>query len=378
MGNWLRPTWVEIDLKAVQHNVRRVKAFVGLGVCLVPVLKADALGHGLMSVSAVLIRHGVDTIGVGDLAEAVTLRRRFGRSLSILLLPSVCFASSPDDIALMRRRRIMPTLCDISAAKHFATQCSLRAPYPVFVKVDTGYMRAGVRWEECARLCEWLKKDGRLALQGLYTHMADPKDETFSREQYARFLQAVESVQALGMAVPLRCVASTAVVLQYPDMHLNCIDSGRLFYGIRYLPDSRIDLKLRPAFKCFKTRIIQKKPVRAGESIGYGRPCRMERDGVLGLIPVGWSHGYPTAMANKGAALVRGERVPVVGSVSTEHATIDLTGRDGVEVGEEVVLIGRQGHGEISLAEISAISKISIIELTTAIGRSVPRVYLGK
>lgn len=377
MGTGVRPVWVEIDLNAVQHNVRRVREFVGPDVRLVPVLKADALGHGLVPVSAVLIQQGVDTIGVGDLVEAITLRRRFGRGLSILLLPSVCLASSPDDIALMRRHRIMPTLSDLSAATHFAAQCSPRAPYPVFVKVDTGYMRAGVRWEECAALCEWLKKDARLALQGLYTHMADPIDETFSREQYARFLRAVESVQALGIDVPLRCVASTAVVLQYPDMHLNCIDSGRLFYGIRYLPDSRIDLELHPAFKCLKTRIIQTKRVRAGESVGYGRPCRMERDGVLGLIPVGWSHGYPTAMANKGAALVKGERVPMVGSISTEHSTIDITGRDAVDVGEEVVLIGRQANREISLAEISAISKMSVIELTTGIGRSVPRVYLG-
>jgi alanine racemase len=375
METWLRPAWVEIDLDAVQHNIKKIREYVQPGVHLIAVLKADALGHGMLRVSQSLIKNGVNMIGVGDLAEALTLRQEASETIPILLLPSLQIGDYAD---LMVRNRIIPSISNMPEAKTFAERSSPQAPSSVFIKVDTGFMRAGVRWSDCLSLCQWIVEDGRLCLQGLYTHMASPEDEAFTKEQFDRFMMAANSLKKNRIDVPLLCVASTAVTLEYPEMHLNCVDCGRAFYGIRYLPNSRADLGLRRIFSSFKTKVIQFKHVYAGETVGYNRPWRMDNDGTLGLIPVGWAHGYPPQMANQGYALVKGRRVRVVGSVNTEHSTIDLTGlEDQVKVGEEVVLIGRQGDEKITLEEVCSLAKISIIQLTTSIGKSNTRVYLG-
>jgi len=376
MDKLLRPAWVEIDLDGARYNAQRLKWFVGPHVHLIAVLKADALGHGMIALSKCLSRNGVEMIGVGDLAEAIKIRNEVSKSLPILLLPSLAVG---DYIEVMFENMIIPSLSNFPEAQAFVEKCSGRDPFPVFVKVDTGYLRAGVRWSECAALCEWVVRSGRLRLQGLYTHMAAPEDQTFTREQFDRFQAVVRTLEDRGIEVPWRCVASTAVVLQYPEMHLNCVDCGRLFYGIRYLPDSLIDLGLSRIFKAFKTRIIQIRRAEEGDTVGYGRTYRMKRTGTLGLIPVGWSHGYPSSLANRGEALIKGRRVKVIGSVATEHSILDITDLEGeVLAGEEVVLIGNQGNEKITLEEVSSLSGVSMIQLTTAIGNSVSRIYVGE
>jgi alanine racemase len=375
MDKFLRPAWVEIDLDAVRHNAHKLKEFVGPSVHLIAVLKADALGHGMIPLSRCLIRNGVEMVGVGDLGEALRIRAEVSKSIPILLLPSLPVGDSVDVIL---KNGVLPSLSNMTEAKAFAEKNPRENPAPVFVKVDTGYLRAGVKWSECVPLCEWVVRSGRLSLQGLYTHMAAPEDQIFTREQFDRFQAVVRTLEDRGIEVPWRCVASTAVVLQYPEMHLNCVDCGRLFYGIRYLPDSLIDLGLCRIFKAFKTKIIQIRSAENGETVGYGRTYRMKRAGTLGLIPVGWSHGYPSTLANRGDALVKGRRVKVIGSVATEHMILDVTDLEGeILVGEEVVLIGNQGNEKITLEEVSSLSGVSMIQLTTAIGNSVSRIYVG-
>lgn len=366
----LRPTWMEVDLDRLAHNVSEVRRVIGRDRKLIGVAKGDAYGHGLLGTVPTMLDSGVDVVALGNLNDAIRLREAGCRGP--LLLFGSCLV---DDVAeVVVKYGIIPTLWDVEGARAYSKVA--RGALEVYLKVDTGFHRLGVPMDKAAEVAREIEHLPHLHIGCVYTHFPDPiKGEEFTREQYRRFVKAVESIRAAGVAAPYACCASSAIVSIYPEMYLNAVDPGRLLYGIYFPPAPPVSLDLLPVARAVISRIIQTKWVEAGQSIGYGRTFYASRRTLVGVLPFGWWDGLLRSNASRASVLVRGRRCPIIGAISLEHSLIDVTEIEGVEVGDEAVLFGEQGEAVTTLSEYARWLDVSELEVVVQLGRTIPRVY---
>ncbi len=238
-----RPTTLEIDLDAAAANVRAVRQLVGPGRKIFAVVKADGYGHGAAELGAVFVTHGADALGVADLAEGIRLRRR-GITAPILVYPNSLPEAAHEAIA----HALTPTLVDLDGARAYAEAAT--EPCDVFVKVDVGLERLGVPAEQAAKTVTAMLDLPRLRLAGLCAHPHVPAgaDSAYAEWQLGRFTAVVDELEALGIRVPIRLLASTPFVLRFPQTYLNAVDPGRMLYGITY-PSEPSPVALRPTLR---------------------------------------------------------------------------------------------------------------------------------
>lgn len=344
-----RPTWYEIDLDAIAHNMSVLRGLVGPAVAIYACLKRNAYGCGAGPVAEIVAAAGADGIALGNLNDALAIRAR-GLRLPILLYPN-CLPSAAD---LIRRHDLTISVSSVDEAEAWARAGT--GPIKLFVKLDAGAFRAGVLPRDVVPLLRLIASEPSLQLAGIYGHLHVPNpidDEPYARWQFGNFNAALAAAAAAGIALPIRMLASTGVVLDFPEMDLNGVDPGRLIYGLRPAPTSRRQVELRPALRGFKTRLIMRKSLAEADTGGLPTPFAMRPGMVLGLLPVGWGDGYPRRIPAGACALVRGRRVALLGPVHLEHLRIDLTDVPEAALGDEVVLIGQQGTAEITLAEVA-------------------------
>jgi alanine racemase len=364
-----RPTTLEIDLDAAASNVRAVRQLVGSARKIFAVVKADGYGHGAAEMGAVFLAHGADALGVADLAEGLRLRRR-GITAPILVYPNALPEAAPDAIA----SDLTPALVDLEGARAYAAAAA--GPCDVFVKVDVGLERLGVPAEQAVKTIAAMLELPRLRLAGLCAHPHDPDggDAGYAEWQLGRFTAVVDELEARGIRVPIRLLASSPYVLKFPQTYLNAVDPGRMLYGITF-PGERSPVPLRPTFRALTTRIIALKELAPRERFAEVAPFRVAAPMRLGVIPMGSADGL--LWLHAGRVLVRGRPVPIVASPSLEHTRIDLTGVPDARVGDEVVIIGRQGDAEITTAEVAGRHGIGLHHVATTVGPRVARVYLS-
>jgi alanine racemase len=365
----LRPNALEIDLDAAAHNVRAVRSLVGPERKLFAVVKADGYGYGAAEMGAVFIASGADCLAVADLSEGVRLRRR-GIGAPILVYPS----SLPEAAAETLAHGLVPTLVDLDAARAYSHAAS--GPCEVFVKVDVGLERLGVPAEHAVKTILAMLELTHLRLGGLCAH---PHADAGSPPAYAdwqlgRFTGVVDELEARGVRVPVRLLAATPFVLRYPHTYLNAVDPGRMLYGIT-LPGETPPVPLRPTLRALTTRVIAVKELSPRERFAEAAPFPVTGPMRLGVIPLGSADGLRWLHA--GRVLVRGRAAPIIGSPSLEHTRIDLTGVPDARVGDEVVVIGRQGDLEISPAEIAGRHGLGPHHVATTVGPRVTRVYVS-
>jgi alanine racemase len=369
----LRPTWFEIDLDAAIENLRTVRRLVGPERKIFAVVKADAYGFGSLEMGRVFAEHGADALAVADLADGVRLRRA-GLTLPILVYPSALPSSARDTIAA----DLIPTLTDIDAARAFDEAAGVsdhEPPTDVFVKVDVGLERLGVPVDHAVKLALAIRELPRLRLAGLCTHLHVPRgaDPAYVGWQFARFTGVLDALAAQRVEVPIRLAASSPLVLGFPDTYLNAVDPGRMLYGMSH-EDVKGPVPLAPAFRALKSRLIEVKDVLPRERFADAAPFPIAGTMRLGVIPIGIGDGAHRLHA--GRVLVRGKSVPILAQPSLEHTRIDLTSVPDAVVGDEVVLIGRQGGEEISTDEIAARYAIDPLGLALGVGPRVARVYV--
>lgn len=376
MPRLLRPTWMEVDLDALAHNVREVKRSIGPERRLIAVAKGNARGLGVAEVVPAMVEAGAEVVAVGNLHEAISIREAGCRA------PLLLFGSNlPEEAAqAVVEHRIIPTLWDLESARLYSR--AARGPLEVYLKVDTGFRRIGVLPEQAAEVARGIESLPNLRIGCIYTHFADPvQGEEFTREQYRQFVEAVEAIRAAGVAAPYVCAASSAVVSLHPDMRLNAVDPGRLLFGIDYglrgspSPEPRVPIDVRLVARSVKSRIIQLKPVRVGESVGYGRHFRARRPTLVAVLPMGWGDGLLRGVAGGASVLVGGRRCPIIAALSLEHSMVDVTDVEGVRVGDEAVLWGEQGDEAITLGEQAAWAGASETEVQIRLGQAISRVY---
>jgi alanine racemase len=359
----------EVDLDAVAANTRNI-ARVVRPARLFAVVKADGYGLGAVPVARVALASGASGLCVARPEEGLALRAAGIKAPILILGPTV--PALADQVV---RAGLTPTVCEPGAAAALARAAEAQSrPLPVHVKIDTGLHRYGILPSEAPAFLNHLAQYSRLRVEGLWTHLAtaDEADRTFAYEQLARF----NEVTAALPAVPLRHAASTAAALDLPEFRLDLVRAGIGIYG--YYPSRHVGraVALRPALT-LKSRVIRVHQVGPGETVGYGRTWVAPRSSRIALVACGYGDGYPRHLSNRGVVLIRGRRCPVVGRVSMDLLTADATHLPEVAVGDEVVLVGRQGEEEITLDELAELAETVPYELLTRLTPRVPRVYVG-
>jgi alanine racemase len=365
-----RPTWIEIDLEAIGDNVESIARIAGPRVAIMAVLKADAYGHGAVRVARTVLQHGAQAIAVATIGEAATLRNA-GIAAPILVLGY----TPPWQVRDAIRRDIQVTIFDDEVAHECALAAhELALPARVHVKVDTGMARLGLQPADAVPFLQRLRGQDGVEVAGLFTHFAtaDSADETFAREQLRRFTQVVEEATALGVRPRLVHAANSAAIFRYPEAHWDLVRPGIALYGLDPSPETPCPAGFRPGL-AFKTAVAQIKNLPPGSPVSYGATYITKGETRIATIPVGYADGFRRAPAWR-EVLVRGQRVPVVGRVCMDYTMIDVTAIKGVSVGDEVVLIGRQGTDTLSAEEVAGWLGTINYEVIAALLPRVPRV----
>ena len=375
-------TWVEVDLDILDANLDAIRRDIGAEREILLVVKADAYGHGAVEVARAAAARGVRQFGVATLHEGIQLRRA-GIAEDIWVL-SPLLAS---EIPLALEHRLEPTLPSLDFAR--ALSAAARAagrPARVHVEVDTGMGRTGVDATEAVDFLEAVDALPGLRVGSVYTHFpdADAEDLSFARQQVTRFEEVLAALAAKGLTPPLVHAANSAGTLRLPEGRFGLVRPGLAAYGVAppHARDggSTAAAALRPVMS-FKTRLVQVRRFRAGRPISYGRSFVTARDSLIGVVPVGYGHGYSWLCSNRGQMLVGTARAPIVGRVTMDLTMLDLTdlaaaGARPPQPGDPVVLFGSRNGTSIPIEELAGWSETLPYEVLCTIGKRVTRVYL--
>ncbi len=370
-----RPTWAEINLDNLAFNFHSAKKFIGSDTKYMAVVKADAYGHGAVECAKRLEKEGADWFGVALPEEGVELRKAGIRKL-ILCLGG--FWDGQETVAL--NYGLTPVIFQIEKAAMLNSAAERRGTdVSIHVKIDTGMGRVGVRFDQVTEFADRLRSMSHLRLEGLMTHFAAADDlgETeFTNLQMERFNTAVAIFREKGFTPAYMDLANSPGAVAHPSSRSNLVRLGGILYGLGgdVLPGGIEKPELKPVMS-LRTRIAHLKTVPAGETIGYGRTFTTNVDSVIATIPIGYQDGYSRTLSNNGRAIVRGAYVPVVGRVSMDWTTLDVTGVKGVELGDEVILIGEDNGLHIRAEDLARATNTISYEITCGINRRVPRLY---
>ncbi|HUL31900.1 MAG TPA: alanine racemase [Thermodesulfobacteriota bacterium] len=366
-----RPTVGEVDLRALEFNYRQIRKRIPEGVKLLAVVKADAYGHGAIPVSLRLEKLGVEYLGVAIPEEGVELRKG-GVRTPILVLGGI-FGAEVDHIF---RFHLTPVIFRKDSLKTLSREAERRKKkVKVHLKVDTGMGRLGVPlslWPDFLREARRLPK---IDIEGILSHFSMTDEEKgFTHNQWRAFQRAVATAEELGVSSRYVHMANSATLTAFPAYSAGLVRPGIMLYGSYPSPAFCSLISLKPVMT-LKTRIHFLKSVPAGTRISYGGTFKAKRESLIATLPIGYADGYSRHLSNHGEVLVRGKRAPVVGKVCMDFIMVDVTDIPHVSLGDEVVLMGRQGKEQITPEEIAEkIDSISY-EVLCSIGKRVPRIY---
>ena len=380
MDSYFRPTRAEISLDALRRNIQAFRRALPPGTKLLASVKANAYGHGAVETAREAVSAGVDMLGVAFLDEAVQLRRA-GIEAPILVLGYV----PPEGFPIARELGISIAMFREDALDAAAANPGAK-PLRVHIKVDTGMGRLGVLpGGEAVRFIERAYRTPGVEVEGLFTHFArsDEADKSYTRLQHERFAEVTEAVRRRGLEVPLIHLGNSAAGIDTPEWTGGMLRLGIGMYGLypsEEVGQTRVDLE---PVMTLKTEVVMTKTAPPGWGISYGTRYVTRGEERIGTLPIGYADGYSRMLTGKAQALVRGVRVPVLGTICMDQCMIALDPADRaegfagpVEAGEEVVLIGRQGGEVITAGEIAAKLGTIHYEVVCMIAARVPRVYI--
>ena len=373
-----RPSWVEVDLSAVAHNVAELQRYAS-GTRMCAVVKAGGYGHGAPQVAGAALEGGAEWLAVATVEEGVQLRDADIAAPVLLLSEPPFHDPDSDDLDTVVRERLTPTVCRFSTVAALASAADAQgtSDLAVHVKVDTGMHRLGTPAGTLADLVQTVRNSSPLRLGGIWSHLAAADtDPEFTRHQinvYGRALESVGEAPA-GQKAPLRHLANTPGTLFHPRSHLDMIRTGLGIYGLYPHPAARELLKLRPAMRIIShVSHLQRHP--AGTRPSYGRIRALASSSVVATLPVGYADGVPRSLSECGEVLIGGRRHPLAGRVTMDQMVVEV-GEHPVSVGDQVVLVGSQGKEFISFDDWASLSDTINYEVVSRIGPRLPRRYI--
>jgi alanine racemase len=367
----LRPTHLEVDLGRLAHNYGLIRAHVG-SAQVMPILKANAYGHGLVAVARKLESIGAPYVGVAYLEEGLRLRQE-GVRMPVLVMGGIVGSQIPRfveaDLTLTAS-----SVDKLSAISECAARMGKRAK--VHLKIDTGMERIGVHWYSAETLLEAAARTAHVEVEGIFTHFAsaDESDLTRSMLQLERFMEVLRFYERRSLPTPLRHAANSGAILQLPESYLDMVRPGILFYGASPTVDLALTLPVKQALR-WLTNVVFFKVVQPGNPVSYGGHFVPEQMTRVITLPVGYGDGYARAMQGQAEVIIRGARRPVVGRICMDQVMVDI-GWTSAFNGDEVVLLGAQGGTEIRIEELARWAGTIPHEVLTSINTRVPRVYL--
>lgn len=357
--------WASIDLGAIKHNIVQVRSKLLSGTGIIAVIKANAYGHGLEQVVKT-VESDIDMLAVTSVHEALEVRRV--SPMKAILNMSY---SAAEEVEEAIAKKIAVTIYDLDSAKMLHEQAAtLHKPLKAHIKIDTGMHRLGIFPEDVAKVIPQILQLPYFRIEGIFSHFADESDTRFVKHQYEIMQNCLFQLQQAGHLIPAVHMAKSSVLFQSQDYHFDAVRPGLALYG--YGPEGH---ELRPALE-LKTVLAQKKRIAKGARVGYMQTFVAKADMIIGVIPIGYAHGYDRGLSNVGYVLVDGWRCPVIGRVCMSQTTIDLSNvKSRLLIGDEVVVIGRQKNQEISVSHIADWLNTNQYEVVTRIPESVHRIY---
>ncbi len=363
--------WAEIDLSALAHNLDAVwtgqpRRFV------IAVVKADAYGHGAERIAKVLVEKGVTMLAVATVAEGAALRAA-GIEAPLLLMGAHTAADCPDIISY----NLVASVSSVDfAAALDAAACERGAVTPVHIKIDTGMSRLGIPAARAVSSVERISIFPNLALEGIFTHFATsdlPEDE-FTLHQVEEFNRVIATLAGMGVKFKYQHAAASAACMAVPESHYNTLRPGLALYGLHPAPCCAPRLELKPVME-FAARVVHVETHPAGSTVGYGRTHTLAVDSRLAVISAGYADGYDRRFSDKAVVTIRGKAAPVIGRVSMDLTSVDVTAIPDVRPGDKAVLFSRDPKAPNSVENLACLIDTIPYTLTCGVSKRVTRIY---
>jgi alanine racemase len=366
-----RPTRILVDLDAIAHNLRAIRAHVRVPV--MAIVKANAYGHGLVPVALHLQAQGVEQLGVAFLEEGIALREA-GITVPILVLGGI-FGPQAEQFIARGLEITVSSLDKLRQVEGAARALGRKAT--IHLKIDTGMERIGVHSYSCGPFIEAALASPWCTLKGIYSHLAcaDDPGSPMTALQVERFAEACAHFERIGAPMPLRHLANSGGVLHFPDTYLDLVRPGIVLYGVLPDPVSRPTVDVRPVLSLV-SKVVYFKVVKAGRPVSYGATWAPAHDTRVVTVPIGYGDGWPRALSSRGEVLVRGRRHPIVGRICMDQFMVDI-GQDSAWNEDEVVLVGHQGSASITVEAVAQAAGTIPYEILTGLNQRIPRLYRG-
>jgi len=367
----VRPTLVEVNLARLAENLAAIRAKVAPAQVM-PILKANAYGHGMIEVARHLVTCGADILGVAFLEEGILLREQ-GITAPILVLGGII----GNQVPLFLQHNLTLTASSVEKLdqiENIAAQMDVVAR--VHIKIDTGMERIGVHYYSAEPLLEASLRCRHCFIEGIYSHFAtaDSADLTFARLQIERFQEVLRFYEQRGLPVPLRHMANSAAILQLPEGTFDLVRPGIMLYGVYPSKEVAHSVAVRPALT-WKSRVVYFKVVKPGHPVSYGSTWVSDHPVRVVTIPVGYGDGYFRSLSNRAQVIIQGRKYPVVGRVCMDQMMVNIEWETAYN-GDEVVLLGESGDEAITADDLADWAGTIPYEILTNINTRVPRVYV--
>lgn len=369
-----RYTKAEVDLDKITYNFKSMQNHISAGTQLMAVIKADAYGHGAVEVARHLERQGVDYLAVAVMDEAMELRAA-GITRPILLLSPI----EPETIPTAVSQNITLTVFSerIAEAVQFHA-LNTEETVKVHVKIDTGMGRIGARTkEEALRICQLLKADN-ISCEGIFTHFAEAEntsDPSFTKKQYKDFIETIDYLEDNEYAFDLRHCSNTAAALLYPEFDLDMIRTGISLFGYHPDPSLKEKIDLKPVLT-LTTHAAMIKQVSEGQTIGYGRTYKADREKSIATLLLGYADGIPRELSNRWHLTCNGYEASIAGRICMDQLMVDVTDIPDFSHEDELVFIGDPQKGHPSIYTMAELTDSFHYEILCGIGKRIPRIYI--
>lgn len=367
-----RPTRIHVDLDALSHNLRALRAHAGVPV--MGIVKANAYGHGLVPVALHLQAQGVEYMGVAFLEEGIALRQA-GVHAPILVMGGI-FGPQAARFIVHDLDITVSSLDKLRQVERAAETLGRKAT--IHLKIDTGMERIGVHSYHAGAFIEAAVASPWCVVKGVYSHLAcaDDPASPMTALQLERFLEACAHFDRIGAPMPLRHLANSGGVLHFPETHLDMVRPGIALYGVLPDPASQPTVDLKPALSLV-SQVVYFKVVQAGHPVSYGATWAPLCDTRVVTIPIGYGDGYPRSLSSRGEVLIRGHRYPIVGRICMDQFMVDLGPQGSAYNEDDVVLIGHQAGAYISCEAVAQAAGTIPYEILTGLNDRIPREYRG-
>jgi alanine racemase len=369
--------WVEIDLQALAHNVQQLRQLLAPRTELMTVVKADAYGHGAVTVAQTALQHGATWLGVATIPEGIELREA-GIEAPILLLGAT---NTPEQVRAVAQWQLQPTLCTPKQALIFSETLAAgdRHALPVHLKLDTGMSRLGMPWQQATEFAQLVARLPHLQIASIYSHLAtaDSPNPSIMRQQHDRFQQAIAQLNAVGMTPPRLHISNSAATLVDSRLHYDLVRVGLATYGLYPSPHLKGTIDLKPVMQV-KARVTQIKAIQAGTGVSYGYQYIADREILVAVVGIGYADGIPRNLSNRMSVLIRGQRVPQIGAITMDQLMLDVSQIPDLQPGEIVTLLGCNGNDAISADDWADTLGTISWEILCGFKHRLPRVAIGR